>query len=116
MWQWNNTKLPGNDIAGGITAWTPGRTNWNMSKSYDLNVTLSQPLPAGSNTAIIQVMPGDLVFGRSTSLGFAGSTGSNALGTPDYTLWAVNLNCVKRTNRTSYVDKELHWRHPTITY
>jgi hypothetical protein len=92
MWQWNNTKLPGNDVAGGITAWTPGVRNWNMSKSYDWNVTLSQPLPAGSNTAIIQVMPGDLVFGRSTSLGFAGSTGSNALGTPEYTLWAVNLN------------------------
>ena len=93
MWQWNNTKLPGNDIAGGITAWTPGTTNWNMSKSYDWNVTLSQPLPAGSNTAIIQVFPGDLVFGRSSSLQFAGSTGANTIGTPDpYTLWAVNLN------------------------
>jgi hypothetical protein len=90
MWQWNNTKLPGNDVSGGITQWIPGTTNWNMSKSYDWNVTLSQPLPPGS--AIIQVMPGDLVFGRSTSLQFAGSTGG-AFGTPDpYTLWAVNLN------------------------
>ncbi|MCW3996357.1 MAG: PQQ-like beta-propeller repeat protein [Candidatus Bathyarchaeota archaeon] len=92
LWQWNNTKLPGNDIAGGITQWLPGRTNWNMSKSYDWNVTLSQPLPAGANTAIIQVLPGDLVFGRSSALQFAGSTGG-AFGTPDpYTLWAINLN------------------------
>ena len=90
MWQWNNTKLPGNDRPGGITQWLPGTTNWNMSKSYDWNVTLSEPLPAGS--AIIQVWPEDMVFGRSTALQFAGSTGG-AFGTPDpYTLWAVNLN------------------------
>jgi hypothetical protein len=90
LWQWNNTKLPGNDVAGGITQWIPGNTNWNMSKSYDFNVTLSEPLPPGS--AIIQVWPGDMVFGRSTSLQFAGSTGG-AFGTPDpFTLWAVNLN------------------------
>ena len=62
-----------------------------MSKSYDYNVTLSQPLPA-TNTAIIQVLPGDLIFGRSTNVQFAGSTGG-AFGTPDpYTLWAINLN------------------------
>jgi outer membrane protein assembly factor BamB len=90
LWQWNNTKLPGNDVPGGITQWLPGNSNWNMSKSYDWNVTLSEQLPAGS--AIIQVWPGDMVFGRSTSLQFAGSTGG-AFGTPDpYTLWAVNLN------------------------
>jgi outer membrane protein assembly factor BamB len=92
IWQWNNTKLPGNDIPGGITQWLPGNSNWNMSKSYDWNVTLSQPLPAGSNTAIIQVWPGDMVFGRSTALQFTSSTGG-AFGTPSpYTLWAVNLN------------------------
>ncbi|MCW4012793.1 MAG: hypothetical protein NWF07_07350, partial [Candidatus Bathyarchaeota archaeon] len=92
MWQWNNTKLPGNDVAGGITQWLPGTKNWNMSKSYDWNITLSEPLPAGSTTAIIQVLPGNLVFGRSSALQFAGSTGG-AFGTPDpYTLWAVNLN------------------------
>jgi len=91
IWQWNNTKLPGNDVAGGITQWLPGINNWNMSKAYDWNVTLSQTLP--DNSAIIQVMPGDLVFGRgAASLQFAGSTGG-AFGTPDpYTLWAVNLN------------------------
>jgi hypothetical protein len=95
IWQWNNTKLPGNDVAGGITQWLPGRTNWNMSKSYDFNITLSQPLPAGQNTAIIQVLPGDLVFGRSSALQFAGSTGG-AFGTPDpFTLWTVNLNATR---------------------
>ncbi len=92
LWQWNSTKLPGNDRAGGITQWLPGVRNWNMSKAYDWNVTLSQPLPAGTTTAIIQVFPGDMVFGRSSALQFAGSTGG-AFGTPDpYTLWAVNIN------------------------
>ena len=41
---WNNTMLTGNDIAGGITGWTPGFQNYNMSTAYSFNVTLSQNL------------------------------------------------------------------------
>jgi hypothetical protein len=52
LYECNNTKLPGNDAAGGITSWGPqvgGYTNpgsgcWNMSTAYDWNITLSQPL------------------------------------------------------------------------
>ena len=44
LWQWNNTKLPGNDVAGGISQWLPGINNYNMSTAYDWNVTLSKPL------------------------------------------------------------------------
>ncbi|MCL2359274.1 MAG: PQQ-like beta-propeller repeat protein [Nitrososphaerota archaeon] len=89
--QWNNTKLPGYEADARITSWTPGTSNYNMSKAYDWNVTLSKQLP--STSAIIQVLPGDLVFGRSSTLQFTGETGSNVFGTPDpFTLWAVNLN------------------------
>ncbi|MCW4044119.1 MAG: hypothetical protein NWE94_01210 [Candidatus Bathyarchaeota archaeon] len=92
LWQWNSTKYPGLETPGTIVQWLPGLRNINMSMAYDWNVTLSQPLPAGTQTAIVQVIPGDLIFGRSSALQFTSSTGG-AFGTPDpYTLWVVNLN------------------------
>ena len=95
LWQWNNTKLPGNDVPGGITQWLPGLRNWNMSAAYDWNVTLSQPLyptPAG-NPTILQVFPGNLIFGQSSGLQQTPGTASGWLGTPDpFTLWVINLN------------------------
>ena len=117
LWQWNNTKLPGNDAAGGISQWIPGVTNYNMSTAYDYNVTLSQPLPvtystigaAGgfggsaaynatsglftNNPTILRVFPGDLIFGQSSGLQQTPGTSSGTWGTPDpYTLWAININ------------------------
>jgi hypothetical protein len=106
--QWNNTKLPGNDVSGGITQWIPGNTNWNMSTAYDWNVTLSQPLyptqtPIGIgatvtglytyNPAILYIFPGDLIFGQSSGLQQTPGTGLGIVGTPDpFRLWAINLN------------------------
>ena len=60
---WNNTMLPGNDIPGGITGWTPGTRNYNMSTAYSFNVTLSQNLTSTTNQwgtynpAIVRVFP-----------------------------------------------------------
>jgi hypothetical protein len=118
LWQWNNTKLPGNDAAGGITQWIPGITNYNMNCSYDWNVTLSQPLPvtyttigappggfSGSvaynatsqlytnNPSILRVFPGNLIFGQSSGLQQTPGTSFGTFGTPDpFWLWAINLN------------------------
>jgi len=117
LWQWNNTKLPGNDVAGGITQWLPGRTNWNMSTAYDWNATLSQPLyqtqtPIGAlggfglavafnattglytnNPTIVRVFPGDKIYGQSSGMQQTPGTGAGYTGTPDpFTLWAINLN------------------------
>jgi hypothetical protein len=115
LWQWNNTKLPGNDISGGITQWIPGTTNYNMSAAYDWNVTISQPLyptqtTIGSSTAglnvttglftynptILRVFPGDLIFGQSSGLQQTPGTGGGIFGTPDpFTLWAININATR---------------------
>ncbi len=99
---WNNTMLPGNDIAGGITGWTPGTRNYNMSTAYSFNVTLSQSLtntssPFGAaNPQIMRVFPGDLIFGQSSGLLQTPGTGVNVQGTPDpFEFWAINLNATR---------------------
>jgi hypothetical protein len=109
LWQWNNTKLPGNDVSGGITQWIPGNANWNMSTAYDWNVSLTESLystqtPIGSgatgpsglytyNPAILRIFPGDLIFGQSSGLQQTPGTGGGIVGTPDpFRLWAINLN------------------------
>jgi hypothetical protein len=110
LWQWNNTKLPGVENPAGITAWGPGIRNYNMSTSYDWNVTLSEPLvstysPIGSGTpnattglltlnpSILYVFPGNLIFGQSSGLQTIPGTSAGIFGTPDpFTLWAINLN------------------------
>jgi hypothetical protein len=117
LWQWNNTKLPGNDVNGGISQWLPGIANYNMSAAYDYNVTLSEPLYptlssigstgifSGSasynattglftnNPTILRVFPGDVIFGQSSGLQQTPGTSFGVWGTPDpYTLWAININ------------------------
>ena len=101
LWQWNNTKLPGNDRLGAFPVWSPGTTNWNMSTAYDWNVTLSKPLYGTSNQfgnytpTIIRVLPGDVIFGQSSGLEQTASTARN-YGSPDpYTLWAININATR---------------------
>jgi outer membrane protein assembly factor BamB len=117
LWQWNNTKYPGQDSVNAITAWGAVNANYNMSAAYDWNVTLSEPLPntqatigsvggfGGGGTqdpvtgvytlypSIVRIFPGNLIFGQSTGLQLLTSTSSGVFGTPDkYTLWAINLN------------------------
>ncbi|HTY75187.1 MAG TPA: hypothetical protein VMD05_06445, partial [Candidatus Nanoarchaeia archaeon] len=108
--QWNNTKTPGIDIASGITAWGPGKTNQNMSAAYDWNVTLDQALyPTQStvgtnpvinnyNPSILYVVPGDFILGQSSGLQTIPGTSAGVFGTPDpYVLWAINLNATRAT-------------------
>lgn len=102
LWQWNNTKLPGNDALGGVTQWIPGVTNYNMSTAYDWNVSLSQALYPTTNQfgtynpSIVRVYPGDLILGQSSGLLQTPGTGSNSQGTASpYTLWAINLNATR---------------------
>jgi hypothetical protein len=116
LWQWNNTKIPGNDANGGVTQWIPGNRNWNMSTAYDYNVTLSQTLtpktsPIGgsgfgvvsvydpatglytTNPTIVKVFPGNMILGQSSGLQQTPGTSAGILGTPDpFTLWAINLD------------------------
>ena len=105
---WNNTMLPGNDIAGGITGWTPGVQNYNMSTAYSFNVTLkntsgnaialtntSSPF-GNANPTIMRIFPDDLIFGQSSGLLQTPGTGVNVQGTPDpFKLWAINLNATR---------------------
>ncbi len=78
LWQWNNTKLPGNEVPGSVTSWgptiggytNPGAANWNMSTAYDWNATLSQPLgytytPIG---AVGGISPGAQSYDPTTGL------------------------------------------------
>ncbi len=105
--QQNNTKLPGIEAAAGITAWGPGKRNYNMSSSYDCNVTLSSPIantitPIGSvggfggtgtfnattqlytiYPTILYVFPGNLIFGQSSGLQTIPGTSAGIFGTPD---------------------------------
>ncbi|MFB3888680.1 MAG: hypothetical protein ACE14S_04250 [Candidatus Bathyarchaeia archaeon] len=132
LWQWNNTKLPGNDAAGGITQWIPGYSNYNMSASYDWNVTLSQPLyptkttigspPGGfSGSAaydpatglytnlprVMRIFPGNLIFGESSGLQRSAETSYGVFGTPtEYEIWAINLNASRAPIGTVLFDKK----------
>jgi hypothetical protein len=116
LWQWNNTKLPGNDASGGVTQWMPGNRNWNMSTAYDYNVTLSEALPSRTSPiggsgfgvttyydaatglytappAIVRVFPGNVILGQSSGLQQTPGTSAGILGTPNpFTLWAINLD------------------------
>ena len=120
LFQWNNTKLPGIE-QGGISAWGPGRTNYNMSTAYDWNVTLDQSIPntispigsagmmfgaPGSYNAttqlytlypqILYIVPGNLILGQSSGLQTIPGTSAGLFGTPDpYVIWAINLNATR---------------------
>jgi hypothetical protein len=115
LWQWNNTKRSPVLSGGG------GTGNYNMSASYDWNVTLSQALyptftSIGSyggafaysayynatnslytnNPTIMRVFPDNLILGQSSGLQAVAATSAAVFGTPDpFVLWAVNLNATR---------------------
>ncbi len=91
---WNNTAIP--ELLASPTSpvgreeWRPVGKTVDGSTGYSWNVSLSEPIPDGSS--IRTVIVGDFMFGQSSGLGNAGSTGFGAPGTVDpYTLWAVSL-------------------------
>jgi hypothetical protein len=86
---WNNT-AEHQGLHGGLGddtnayQWRPMGKSVNMSKAYSWNVSISADLSGNSAPAIIRVIPGDVILGRS-------STFSRTAGTPDpYTLWAIS--------------------------
>ncbi len=83
---WNNTQAP--DLRQtGVSAgrWRPIGKSVDASAAYSWNITLSQPLPAGS--AINYANPEDILLG---SVGIA--PGTTRYFTPDpYTIFAISL-------------------------
>jgi hypothetical protein len=66
--------------------WRPNGKTVDMSKAYSWNVTISADLTGNGNPLIHYVIPGDIIFGSSTT--WAGFT---TTGTPNpYTLWAIS--------------------------
>jgi hypothetical protein len=84
---WNNTQ-DNVGLAGEIGTssaayqWRPVGKTVDMSKAYSWNVTI--PALIGSAApSIVQVLPGDIILGQSSSFG--------RLGTPNpYTMWAIS--------------------------
>ncbi len=86
---WDNTAAKGlygsNGTDSAAFQWRPIGKTVDASKAYVWNVSLPSSLGAGA--AVVDVIPNDLMLGRSSN--FAGIT---SYGTPDpYTLWAISL-------------------------
>jgi hypothetical protein len=122
LWSWNNTRIPGDHVGGTWTGpWTQAGsyTNYNMSASYDWNVTLDSPLyptqtsigalaSAGfggsaslnattglylNNPTILRVFPGNCILGQSSGLQGTPGTSYGVFGTPDnWEIWCINLD------------------------
>jgi hypothetical protein len=92
---WNNTQDNvglHNDIGTTSAAyqWRPMGKTVDMSNAYSWNVTIPD-LPGLSSPSILDVIPGDLILGTSSSFNYY------AMGTQDpYTLWAISLKPATR--------------------
>jgi outer membrane protein assembly factor BamB len=92
---WNNTRqnmgLELVDTYGGLGTnayqWRPNGKVVDMSKAYSWNVTFTADLSGLSAPAIVQVIPGDVILGRSSAI----AAGVGDKYTPDpYTIWAIS--------------------------
>jgi hypothetical protein len=88
---WNNTQEQmGLHLGLGTTTnawqWRPDGKSVNMSTAYSWNVTLPN-LTGNSAPTIVQILPGDLILGRSSLI----SAGVGDKFTPEpYTIWAIS--------------------------
>jgi outer membrane protein assembly factor BamB len=83
---WNNTAVPelwGGETGSSAWQWRPLGKTANASTAYQWKVTIPD-LPGLGTPAILAVIPGDLVFGTSTS-------GRWDFEQYPYTLWAISL-------------------------
>ena len=88
---WNNTAEQ-QGLHGGLGydtnayQWRPNGKTVDMSKAYSWNVTIPA-LPGTTSPAIVKVIPGDIILGRSSNIAL-----TNAWrGTDDpYTIWAIS--------------------------
>ncbi len=89
---WNNTQEQmGLHLATGTGTnawqWRPNGKSVNMSTAYSWNVTITADLVGNSAPTIVQVLPGDIIVGRSSAVG----PGVGDKFTPDpFTLWAIS--------------------------
>ncbi len=88
---WNNTREQiGLHLSLGTSTnawqWRPDGKSVNMSLAYSWNVTLPN-LAGNSAPAIVQILPGDIILGRSSAV----APGVGDKYTPDpFTLWAIS--------------------------
>jgi hypothetical protein len=89
---WNNTAEQQGlhlSLGTGTNAWQwrPDGKTVNMVNAYSWNVTINADLVGNSAPAIMQVLPGDVILGRSSAI----SPGVGDKFTPDpYTFWAIS--------------------------
>ncbi|MCW4005014.1 MAG: hypothetical protein NWF04_00235 [Candidatus Bathyarchaeota archaeon] len=94
---WNNTQDQTGlqrSLGTGSNAyqWRPNGKEVDMSTAYTWNVTIPN-LPGNSDPSIYAVLPGDIIFGRSSGV----SPGVGDKFTPNpYTLWAISDNPANR--------------------
>jgi hypothetical protein len=88
---WNNTQDSqglhlANDTSTSAWQWRPNGKVVDMSKAYSWNVTIPS-LPGNSAPAIVQILPGDIILGRSSAI----AAGVGDKFTPDpFTIWAIS--------------------------
>jgi hypothetical protein len=92
--QWNSSKVfVATGMGSGIGA--SGTIDASLPSRYDFNISIA-PLPGLSAPTIIDAVPGDYVFGTSST--FQGVTDSSHLTSSNpMTLWKLNLNVSKGT-------------------
>lgn len=88
---WNNTQEQmGLHLGLGTTTnawqWRPAGKSVNMSRAYSWNVTLPN-LSGNSAPAIVQILPGDIILGRSSAI--AAGVGDKFTPEP-FTIWAIS--------------------------
>ena len=88
---WNNTaehqglQLGLGDDTNGLQ-WRPNGKTVDMSKAYSWNVTIPD-LPGTQAPAIVSVLPGDLILGRSSNIAL---TNTPRFTENPYTIWALS--------------------------
>jgi len=90
---WNNTcqnvglELDMSGTGTNAYQWRPIGKTVDMSTAYSWNVTITADLSGLSAPAIVQVIPGDIILGRSSAI----AAGVGDKYTPDpYTIWAIS--------------------------
>ncbi len=85
---WNNTAAAG--VAGtgfNEISWRPMGKEIDASQAYSWNVSIPD-LPGNSNPAIVGIIPGDLILGRSSGITLTSQARDN---NPDpWTMWAIS--------------------------
>ena len=67
--------------------WRPDGKTVNMANAYSWNVSINADLVGNSSPAIVQVLPGDIILGRSSAI--QPGVGDKFTADP-YTFWAIS--------------------------